>query len=377
MLDYLLSQNLDFWKNKSWKKQDMLNFYENNKSSKNLSLVNIKSGIISYSNHCRYLFTEPLMRFFRIILKNKKFKDLDVCFLISLKDEVFDKNIEIHDFNRNKLNNYDDHTFSYGVSLTSDNILKIEKSKYFDLNFPLFSPNNNMKGLIILPHPNLLNKSINKFKDCVDQYHFKNKIGNNPFYRFSNIRANIFLPSRMKLVEMSFKNPKYLDCKGSNNGSHPDHGDYILQKSFLKLYNKLRIIKLNENKFDSFMEHFNVNNFVPKDELKKYKYLITNDSWYNNIDYCMWNSILFRYKLEKSKYYEDFIFEDGTDVVIFDEKNFKEKIDGIRNTSTEILVKNIENRKKKVKKYFSYHKLVDHYGQLLMKFSEIQKNNQL
>ena len=87
--------------------------------------------------------------------------------------------------------------------------------------------------------------------------------------------------------------------------------------------------------------------------------------------------ILFRYKLEKCKYYEDFIFEDGTDVVIFDEKNFKEKIDGIRNTSTEILVKNIENRKKKVKEYLFYDKLVDHYGQLLMKFSEIQKNNQL
>ena len=53
------------------------------------------------------------------------------------------------------------------------------------------------------------------------------------------------------------------------------------------------------------------------------------------------------------------------------------KIDGIRNMPPDILVKNIENRKKKVIEYLFYDKLVDHYGQLLMKFSEIQKNNQL
>ena len=376
MLDYLLNQNLDFWKHKSWKKQDMLNYYKSHKSIKRLVLITIESDKIIYSNKCRKRVFYPMYDFFETILKNKKFKNLDVCFLISLDDEVFDINIETHDFNKHKFSNYN-HKFSWGVSETSKDILKIENSKYFDLNFPLFSPNNNMKGLIIFPHPNLLNKSKNNFKDCVDLNNFVNKIGNKPFYRFSTIRANIFLPSRMKLVEMSFKNPKYLDCKGSNNGLHLGHGDYILQKVFIKLYSKLRIIKLNENKFDSFMEHFNVKNFVPKDKLKNYKYLVTNDSWYNNIDYCMWNSILFRYKLEKSKYYEDFIFEDGTDVVIFDETNFKEKIDGIRNISPEILVKNIENRKKKVKEYLFYDKLVDHYGQLLMKFSEIQKNNQL
>ena len=40
------------------------------------------------------------------------------------------------------------------------------------------------------------------------------------------------------------------------------------------------------------MEHFNVNNFVSKNELINYKYLVTNDSWYNNIDYCMWNNLI-------------------------------------------------------------------------------------
>lgn len=377
MLDYLFSQNLDFWKNKTWKKKHVLRYNKRYRRNRKIAYVIIKNQTIKYNSGPRKSILHIINKFIIDIISKKKFRNLEVEFLIDLGDELLPTLFEIYDFRNNPNDNPNNHNFNYGISELSDEVINIENSYSYILPHPIFTFNKNMEGSIIFPHINLINRSINKFSDSVDNINFFNKKGNTPFYRFSNIRANLFKPSRIKLAWLSFKNPKYLDCKGSHNGNHPGHGNYILQKAFIKLYSKLRIIKLNENKFDSFMEHFNVNNFVSKDELKNYKYLVTNDSWYNNIDYCMWNSILFRYKLEKCKYYEDFIFEDGTDVVIFDEKNFKEKIDGIRNTSAEILVKNIENRKKKVKEYLFYDKLVDHYGQLLMKFSEIQKNNQL
>lgn len=377
MLNQLLNQNLDFWKNKTWKKQDLIKYNSKYKRNRKIAYVSIKNQNITYNSGPRKGILHIIHNFLIDIVSKKKFRNLEVEFLIDLGDELLPTFYKIYDLRNNPNDNPNNHNFNYGVSELSNDVIKIENSYLFTLQCPIFTFNKNIEGSVIFPHINLINRSKNKFNDSKDNINFTDKKGNTPFYRFSNIRANLFKPSRIKLAWISFKNPKYLDCKGSNNGSHPGHGNYILQKGFIKLYSKLRIIKLNENKFDSFMEHFNVNNFVSKNELINYKYLVTNDSWYNNIDYCMWNSILFRYKLEKCKYYEDFIFEDGTDVVIFDEKNFKEKIDGIRNTSTEILVKNIENRKKKVKEYLFYDKLVDHYGQLLMKFSEIQKNNQL
>lgn len=380
MLTNLFNSNLDFWKNKSWLLEDIFKYNKKYKRNRGIVLITIKNQEIHYDFVRRSNIFTKVIKFLNDIIKLNKFKNLDVSFLLDLSDEPNPMKLETYDFrtNKNDNKNKNNHKFSWGISESSSDIIKIENGYFYNIDFPIFSFNKNHDGYIVFPHFNLLNKSyINFSNDTINDIDFYNKISNKPIYRFSNFRASLFKPSRIKLALLSFKNPKYIDCKGSHNGPHPGHGQYILHKTFIKLYSHLKIIKLNEHKFDSFMEYFNVNNYIPKDEFKKYKYLVTNDSWYNNIDYCMWNSILFRYNLEKCKYYEDFIFEDGTDVVIFDEKNFKEKIDGIRNTSPEILVKNIENRKKKVKEYLFYDKLVDHYGQLLMKFSEIQKNNQL
>ena len=213
----------------------------------------------------------------------------------------------------------------------------------------------------------------NNFKE--DEYNFSEKTNKIPIYRFSNVRANLFIPSRFKLVELSYKNPTIIDCKGGSSKQHKGHGDYVIRKGFIKLYKHLNIIDKSIDE-DKFLEYFKCDNYINKDELLDYKYLITNDSWYNNVDYCLYNSVLMRYKLEKSCYYEDMIFEDNKDVVMFDENIYKEKYEYVLNNE-KIMLEMIENRKNKVHKYLKYDRLVEHYGMLLSVFSRIQKTNEI
>ena len=104
--------------------------------------------------------------------------------------------------------------------------------------------------------------------------------------------------------------------------------------------------------------------------------MICNDSWYNLVDYCLLNSILFRYSLEKCCYYEDLIMEDEKDVIIFDENNYEEKYLNLIN-NIEKYEKTIENRRNKVEKHLKYNNLVKDYGKLLLEFSKIQKLNEI
>ena len=364
MIDKLINENLDYWNHKKWNIND-INDYINKKT--NSFLVIIKNKRIFYKGKGKKdkVRFKRINKFLQDIIKVNP--DLEVNFVINLSDEVTNTKIKTYNFSEDNNSNFE---FEWGVAVNNSNVLRIETSDYIDIIFPIFSFNKTQEGLIIFPQPNLIN---NKFYN--DNINFDDKKNNIPIYRYSNIRANLFTPSRMILTEYSFKNNKYLDCKGGNNGIHPGHKQYVIPKVFIKLYKKENILDNNIDE-NLFYEYFNINNFIKKDDLLKNKYLICCDSWYNLIDYCLLNSILFRYSLKKCCYYEDFIFEDEKDIIIFNENNYKEKYNNVIN-NIHIYKTTIQNRKNKIDKYLRYDNLVKDYGKLLLEFSKIQKTNQI
>lgn len=364
----LFNDNLNYWENKRWRNRDILNYIRQFMNKKFLILVIINKNGVRYVSNTHRERANIIKKFINDI--RNKYPNLEVSFLLNLDDEIFDTDIEIHDLRENKNDNPMSHQFKWGVSLQSEDIIRIERSKLTKINFPIFTLNKNQDESIVFPHPNLLK---NHFS--TDNIKFKDKENKVPIYRFSNARANLFMPSRIKLVELSYQNPNIIDCKGGNKEVHKGHGDYVLRKGFIKLYKHLQIINndINENEF---LEYFHIKNYIEKEKLKDYKYLITNDSWYNLVDYALYNSVIFRYKLDKAKYYEDFILEDNNDIILFDEHNYREKYNYVINNEAK-MEEMIESRKQKVANYLKYNKLVEHYGKLLIAYSKIQKINEI
>ena len=363
MYNIILAKNLDFWKNKKWNMNDINNYIKKTNSF----LIIIKGQQIFYKGKGK----KDKIRFKRInkLLQDiiKVYPELEVEIVINLTDEVTNTKINTYNFSDDNNSKFE---FKWGVDVNNQDVVRIESSNYIDIKFPIFSFNKTQEGLIIFPQPNLINNKFNK-----DSINFEDKINNIPIFRYSNIRANLFTPSRMILTEYSFKNNEILDCKGGNNGLHPGHKNYVIPKAFIKLYKKENILNQNTDE-NLFQEYFNINNFIKKDNLLQNKYLICCDSWYNLIDYCLLNSILFRYSLKKCCYYEDFIFEDEKDIIIFDENNYKDKYNNVKK-NIDKYKKTIENRKAKVEKYLKYNNLVKDYGKLLLEFSKIQQTNQI
>lgn len=368
---HLIYNNLEYWHNTQWEKRDIMHFFNKYKKEKALVLVEIKEGEIYYNGNGNRLAAV------NTLLKNiiKKY-NLTVSFLISLRDEIYHRSIKTFDFRKSPSDIPESHPFKWGVSETSQDVCRIEESSHFDLNIPIFTFNkmSDMEGSIVFPHPNIINGGFNKIDDNMD---FKEKT-DVPVCRFSNIRADLNIPSRIKLVEMSYKNPTLLDCKGANKGNHVGHGKYVLHKVFLKVYRRRNLIdkNLTDKQLDEMMEYYKVTNYISKYEIIKYKYLICTDSWYNVSDYALVNSVLFRYKLDKCKYYEDFILTDHKDFIIFDENEFFRKIKEIKDMPESELIQDINNRKQKVRNYLDFPNLIDHYGQLLMEYSKIQQKNE-
>ena len=373
----LIAENLEYWKDKKWKRDNIKKFFEKYNKNKRLIFVEINFGKISYTGYGkkRKNAFASMNKVLQAIVKHKKYNNLQVSFLISLNDEAYHRTIKTFDFRKHPNDQPTSHPFKWGVSQKSNDVCRIEKSSSFDLNIPLFSLNHVLDGNIIFPHENIVNNGFSKINDQIQFNDKRDKV----IYRFSNIRADLNIPSRIKLVEMSYKNPDLLDCRGAKKGTHPGHDKYILQKVFLKVYRSENLIdkNLSDKDLDKMMEYYKVSNFMSKSDIIKNKYLICIDSWYNVCDYALVNSILFRYKLDKCKYYEDFIFEDNQDFFIFDEYNFKDRLTKVKYISNQELIKKIEIRKKKVKNYLKFEKLIVHYGQLLTEFSKIQKMNEI
>ena len=353
LIQDFLAKQLNYWKERKWNLNDIRDYFNLNQKKKRLMYVKINNGNIKYTTATggeRFVAIKKLLN--DIASANKT---LNVAILVSLSDKVDDPN---------------KHPFKWGISQKNNNIIRIENSKQTHFNFPIFSWSKtyNQKEVIIMPNPILIENSFD-----IDNISFEIK-KRTPIFRFSNIRANLYLPSRYKLLELSYNNPDILDCKGGYKSKHPGHGDYIIHPSFIKLYKKLNIINnsIDINKFKNLVR---VENYMNNNNIINHKYLICTDTWNNCAKYCLTNSVLLRYKLDKSKYYEDYIFKDNEDYVIFDENNYIEKYNYITSHNTKML-NMIENRKKKVENYLRYNKLVEHYGLLLQKFSEIQQKNE-
>jgi len=367
--DFLVKQ-LNYWKERKWNLNDIRDYFNLNQKKKRLMYVKINNGNIKYTTAIggeRFVAIKKLLN--DIASANKT---LNVAILVSLSDEVYDTDIEVYDLrnNENKVDDPNKHPFKWGISQKNNNIIRIENSKQTHFNFPIFSfsKTSYQKEVIIMPCPNLIKNSFYN-----DNISFEIK-KHTPIFRFSNIRANLYLPTRFKLLELCYNNPDIIDCKGGYKSKHPGHGDYIIHPTFIKLYKKLNIINksIDINKFKNLVR---VENYMDKNNIINHKYLICGDSWYNSVDYALSNSVLLRYKMDKSKFYEDYIFKDNEDYIIFDENNYIEKYNYITGHNTKML-NMIENRKKKVENYLRYNKLVEHYGLLLQKFSEIQQKNE-
>ena len=147
----------------------------------------------------------------------------------------------------------------------------------------------------------------------------------------------------------------------------------MIHTSFIKLYNRLGITNIND--LELFKKYVHISNYTPKSDILKNKYIICNDSWYNTLDYACTNSVLLRYKYDKTKFLEDYVFVDGRDYIVFDETNLKEKMDYVKNNPSELDTM-IKNRKDTLD-YFKYDNMVQEYGKLLQNYSKICKKNQI
>lgn len=360
-MENLISKNLDYWKGKKWNKLDMYDYLKQNKNCVIICIINQNITVLGNKEHQRL---KIVLNFLQDIIKIKP--NLSTIFLLNLNDECYQTNVNIYNLNTNKIVNNIIDTFEYGICNQNPDLIKIEESIPTKFNFPIFSfsKTEQQPEVIIFPHTNLIQNNF-----IVDKKSFEQKNNNIPLYRFSNIRANTYLPSRFELVELSFKYPKLIDCKGGSNKQHPKFKNYILDQKFIKLYQNLNIINKSINN-QEMMKYFNINNFIDKKSLIQNKYLICNDSYYNLCDYCNLNSVLFRYQPNKTFYYEDFIFKDLEDIIIFDKNNFESKFN-YAYENPELMIKIINNRQNKVIEHLNYNNLVKNYAELLYKYSKL------
>jgi len=360
-MENLISKNLNYWKSKKWNKLDLYDYLKQNKNCVIISIIKTNITVLGNKKHQRL---KIVLNFLQDIIKIKP--NLNTIFLLNLDDECYQTNINIYNLKTNKIVNNITDTFEYGICNNNPDLIKIEESIPTKFNFPIFSfsKTEQQQEVIIFPHTNLIQNNF-----MVDKQSFEQKNNNIPLYRFSNIRANTYLSSRFELVELSYKYPKLIDCKGGSNKPHPKFNDYILDQRFIKLYQNLDIIDKTINN-QEMMKYFNINNFIDKKSLIQNKYLICNDSYYNLCEYCNLNSVLFRYQPTKTFYYEDFIFTDLEDIIIFNQNNFESKFN-YAYQNPDLMVKFINKRKSKVNQNLIYNNLVQNYAELLFHYSKL------
>ena len=109
-----------------------------NFKKKNLIYVNINKGNINYYGNIKQNRLIIINKFLNDVVKKKP---LTVSFLLSLKDEVYDTDIDVYDLrkNKDKIDNPNMHKFDWGISPDNSNVKKIEKSKKTNFNFQIFS----------------------------------------------------------------------------------------------------------------------------------------------------------------------------------------------------------------------------------------------
>ena len=332
-----ITNNLDYWKNKKWTKDDFINCINNNPKIK-LVLIEINNNNIIYTPNI-------LKKNRRLSICNKLLKDiiikynnLNVVFLLCLNDELVEYNDSIYDLKDRNLN-YNKYEFKWGLATEDSNVIKINNNKLKIFDCPIFTFNKIHESHIIFPSPNLIEQ-----KFILDNIEFNNKINNIPIGRFSESRTGLLVPCRYKLVALSYLNQSKIDFKGGQKNKHVFFNNYIISPSFIELYKKLNIINKSINT-NELIEYYNINNYIPILDIIKNKYLIMIDTW-NNINYLNTNSIIFRTNC--SKYYHDFFLEDKKDYQY-----------------------TINNRKIKVDKYLKYDSIVNNFGLLLKKYSEL------
>lgn len=370
---------LDYWKGHSWKREDLLSFFKANNSisrsdkinNKALLLVDINRRNVRFAGHTcgkRFITTRT---FFNDI--KRQFRDLECTLLLSVRDEIYDKKWEYHNVGNDIVDKPELHSYHHGISSKNSELIRIENSNIDTnhYNFPIFSfsKTDTQDTVIPFPHENLLQNNF-YYNDSTP---FSKKIDNVPIYRFSNPRFNLLTHSRFKLLDLSYNNPHLIDCKAGYKGIHPGYKDYVIHTSFIKLYNRLGITNISD--LDLFKKYVHISNYTSKSDILKNKYIICNDSWYNTLDYACTNSVLLRYKYDKTKFLEDFVFVDGRDYIVFDETNLKEKMDYVKNNPSEMDTM-IKNRKDTLD-YFKYDNMVQEYGKLLQNYSKICKKNQI
>ena len=203
---------LNYWENHTWNFNDLTSFYYRNSAidncdktkNKSLVFVHITSGDIEFGYHVKTSRIDSIERFFRDI--KDTYKDLTGMYLISLRDEIYDKKIEYHNVGNKPVSEPSTHLFHHGISTTNQDLIKIENSiaDTNHYNFPIFSfsKTSSQDTVIPLPHPHLLQ---NKFY-YNDTTPFSEKKDNIPIYRFSNPRQNILCHSRYTLLDLSFHN---------------------------------------------------------------------------------------------------------------------------------------------------------------------------
>ena len=155
----LIAENLEYWKDKKWKRDNIKKFFEKYNKNKLLIFVEINFGKISYTGYGkkRKNTFASMNKVLQAIVKHKKYNNLQVSFLISLKDEVYHNTIKTFDFRKYPNDQPTSHPFKWGISQKSNDVCRIEKSSSFDLNIPLFSLNHVLDGNIIFPHENIVN----------------------------------------------------------------------------------------------------------------------------------------------------------------------------------------------------------------------------
>ena len=249
----------------------------------NIATFKIKNGninVINYKDNKRF---NTIIQFLIDIANT--YKNLELDLHLCYGDYLGANNIDIIDMREESKNDYEKHTFYYGISNDNNDVMRIVNTKPINLPCPVFvftkekSSNN-----ILFPSLQLINKtkynsnrkdlyswgSTHEFED----QDFNLKKRNIPIMRNTNIVADLNNISRIKLLEYSFNNPNILDFKLGSKELHKAFGNYVLDKQFIKLYKYKNIINSNIDT-NKFYEWFRCDNYINYDDIiKNNKYIM-------------------------------------------------------------------------------------------------------
>jgi len=310
---------------------------------------------------------------------SKKYPDLIFDLHLCMNDYLGGNNTTIIDMRNEKIDNPNDHTFSWGISKMDKNIISIVDSsrdnfnkqifvftKKYNSNHILFPSLQLLSNGSIYNNDNDENYTWTKKFNLKDNLNFEEKKNKLPLMRNTNIVFDINNLSRIKLLEYSYLNKDKIDFKLGNKINHVKFNEHLISKQFLKLYQYKNIIR-DDIDLDDFYNWFKCDNYISfTDIIKNNRYFIIGYGG-QYLPYYLSSSIIFKSNKEEYLIYEDLIFNEE-EIKIIDLEDIDEHIN-IYEKNCNLATKNIKSRHNKYIDYLSYDNLIKHFGKFLLDYS--------